>query len=132
MKKLMTLVLIGLSLFSLTGCLNKTSTSQEASISSSSEEQIGDVTLIIRFDDGSEKEFKNQPITANTTVLDLLKSCVEVKDDKGFITEIDNVKQDEAAKKYWLYEINDQMASKGASEQKLKDRDKVIFELGGF
>ncbi|WEV61109.1 DUF4430 domain-containing protein [Streptococcaceae bacterium ESL0729] len=132
MKKILTLVLLGLSFFSLVGCSSKSSTNQEASIASSSQEQIGDVTLIIRFDDGEEKEFKNQPITADTTVLDLLRSCVEVKDDKGFITEIDNVKQDTSAKKYWMYEINDQMATKGAGEQKLKDRDKIIFELGGF
>ena len=58
-----------------------------------------------------------------------LKKGWTVKASKGFITEIAGKKQNVAKKTYWLYTINGKMAQKGATEQPVKNHDKVVFDL---
>ena len=77
------------------------------------------------------KAFANQKITQpkKSVVMTGLKKGWKVKASKGFITEIAGKKQNVAKKTYWLYTINGKMAKKGASQQPVKNHDKVVFDL---
>jgi hypothetical protein len=62
-------------------------------------------------------------------VLTGLQKGWSVKAANGFITSIAGKSQNTAKKIYWLYTVNGKMASKGASQQKVQAKDKVVFNL---
>lgn len=66
---------------------------------------------------------------SNAVVLTGLKKGWSVKAANGFITSIAGKSQNTAKKVYWLYTVNDKMASKGAAQQKVQAKDKVVFNL---
>ncbi|ERL64625.1 hypothetical protein L248_0809 [Schleiferilactobacillus shenzhenensis LY-73] len=65
----------------------------------------------------------------DAVVLTGLKKGWHVKESKGFITSIAGKSQNVAKKTYWLYTVNGKMATKGASQEKVKARDRVVFNL---
>ncbi|GAF38763.1 hypothetical protein FC83_GL002030 [Agrilactobacillus composti DSM 18527 = JCM 14202] len=72
---------------------------------------------------------KTTKVAKNATVLTGLKKNWSVKQSKGFVTAIDGHKQNTKQKLYWTYTINGKMASKGVTQQKLQNNDKVVFNL---
>jgi hypothetical protein len=101
------------------------------------EEKNFSVKLVI--DTGLNKyEFSKNAI-AETTVFDLLKQIsaennftfLYQESSMGvFVDEIYGVKNDAASNKYWLYKINGELANVGASAQKVKAGDKILWYYG--
>ena len=126
LKKAATMVVaLGLTM-SLTACGSQGKSTTQPSGSDTA-------TITLDFDnDKKVDETKKITITKDQTLLDALKKNFKVDEKGGFITAIDGKKQDEAAKKYWLFDINGKMADKGAADILLKKGDKVAFYLGSF
>jgi ABC-type uncharacterized transport system auxiliary subunit len=74
----------------------------------------------------AEKKVKAK---SDSTVYAILNKNFHIKDTDGFITSIEGIAQDEAKGLYWMYEINGEMAAKGAKETTLKNGDEVSFDL---
>lgn len=70
---------------------------------------------------------KKVALNAKNSVMDALKKAYTVKEDNGFVTEINGKKQDKAKRLYWMYKINNKMAPKGAKEIKVKNGDDILF-----
>lgn len=60
-------------------------------------------------------------------LMDAMKAGLNIEEKDGMITAINGVKQDDAQKVYWMYKVNGEMASVGASQYILKDGDRVEF-----
>lgn len=75
---------------------------------------------------------KKITIIKDQTLLDALKENFKIEEKSGFITSIDGKTQDQAANKYWLFDVNGKMAEKGAADIHLKKGDTVAFYLGSF
>jgi len=91
------------------------------------------VRLIIEVKDNPSASLdKKVTIKEKQTLLSLLKENAKVVEKNGFITEINGVKQDENANKYWLFKVNDKLADKGANQIKVHSGDKIKFYLGSF
>lgn len=129
LKKTATMVVaLGLTM-SLTACGNQ-GKSEKAKTGVPSKDTA---TITLDFDnDKKVDETKKVTINKDQTLLEALKENFKVDEKSGFITAIDGKKQDEAAKKYWMFDINGKMADKGAADIHLKKGDKVSFYLGSF
>lgn len=119
MKKIYSLVLLFFSTILLVACQSHQSTTS----SSSSEEHL--VQLVVKTDKNTTDE--KVSFTQGDTVMDLLKANYDVEETDGFITAIDGVKQDEKAGKYWMFDVNDELAPKSADQIKVQDGDKIEF-----
>lgn len=119
MKKISQLLIALFMLIGLSACSPK----NDSNTTPSSKEQL--VELIVKLD--NEEISEKVTFEDGETVMDVLKENYKVKENKGFITEIDGVSQDEAAGKYWMFDVNDKTAPKAANQIKLKDGDKVEF-----
>ena len=94
-----------------------------------------EVELLIEY--GTKKTYSIE-VPAGSTVYDLLKEAsskhnfsLDASNDSSygaFIEEIDGVRNDPKAGKYWLYYLNGKLANLGASSQKLSAGDKVLWK----
>ncbi len=77
----------------------------------------------------NKKTFANKKVhlKKNSTVATGLKKNWKVKSQKEFITAIDGKSQNLRKKIYWTYTVNGKMVNKTADQQKLKNKDKVVF-----
>lgn len=124
MKKIYKLWVLPLLLLVLVGC-SQTTLSPKTTSSSSTEAVKTTAKLIVKKDEKVLE--KNVTFKKGESVLDLLKSTYTIEDKDGFITSIDGLKQDESANKYWMFKINDEVASKGAKDITVKNGDKIEF-----
>lgn len=127
-RKLLFLTVLGL--VTISGCAAPSATPEsttiESTISSSVSQQVATITLKI---DGEEIETKEVTFDEGDVLYDIMAANFTIEANDGFITSIDGHKQDEAAGKYWMYDINDEMALKGAQELTIKSGDAVLFKL---
>lgn len=124
MKKIYKLWVLPLLLLVLVGC-SQTTLSPKRTSSSSTEAVKTTAKLIVKKDEKVLE--KNVTFKKGESVLDLLKTTYTIEDKDGFITSIDGLKQDESANKYWMFKINDEVASKGAKDITVKNGDKIEF-----
>ncbi|MGT2948050.1 DUF4430 domain-containing protein [Streptococcus devriesei] len=120
MKKLLFSISMLLLSLVLIACSNNTG--------NSSSQKAKEVTVqVIIKPDGKEAKRKSVAIDKGATVMKALKKAYKVEEKDGFITSIDDNKQDETRKLYWMFKVNDKVASKGAEEIKVKKDDKIEF-----
>ena len=92
---------------------------QEQAVHITISEDIGEEVL-------SEKDIE---IEEGAILMDVLKDNYEIEEDGGFITGIDGVTAEDGEEKYWMYEVNGEMAEVGANEYELEAGDDVVFDL---
>lgn len=68
-------------------------------------------------------------VEEDAVLFDVMEASFDVEDEDGFITAINGYEQDEDANKYWLFDLNGEMAPVGAQDLKLSDGDVVDFNL---
>lgn len=119
MKNMLKPVILASSLFLLAACAkddaNKKPESDEVK-----------VTVSVK-PEGEKAEKKEVIVDQDDSVLDALDEAFDVEDDDGFVTEIDGHKQNPAKNLYWMYKVNDKMATKGAEENIVKNGDQIEF-----
>lgn len=128
-KKFLFLTILTLGMVAISGCTD--STNKEIPAASTQESVVKEAltaTVIIQ-KDGEKLQQKEVSFEENTVLYDIMAANFTIEDNDGFITSIDGVAQDDAAGKYWLYDINGEMALEGAKELKIEVGDEVLFKL---
>lgn len=120
MKRIYTVFLLVISSVILVACA---STSQMKE----SKEQA-EATIIIQIE-GEEIDKKVVAFQEGTVLYDIMAANFDIEAQDGFITSINQKKQDTKAKKYWLYDVNEEMAVKGAKDLVIKSGDTVLFKM---
>ncbi|MGT2910594.1 DUF4430 domain-containing protein [Streptococcus cameli] len=87
-------------------------------------------TLTVKFEDKTDT--KTVHFEKDDSVMDILEENYEVDEDNGMVTAIDGVSQDVSKKTYWMYDINDELAPKGAEEMTVAEGDTIVFYLETF
>ena len=129
-KKQLLLSGLVLGMFLASGCTNPanevtlTTTATQESVA-----PVEQTATIILQEDGKEITKEVVSFEPGAVVFDVMDEHFEIVHQDGFITSIDGMTQDEAANKYWLYDINGEMALKGAKEIKLQAGDEILFKL---
>ncbi|MBM7642549.1 DUF4430 domain-containing protein [Streptococcus loxodontisalivarius] len=132
MKKIFSLALLFVTSLVLVACGNGTAT-ETSSSSSSSSSQVAKESFTLTIEvDGKQTAEETLEFTEGQTLMEVLKANHEVEEKDGFITSIDGQAQDIAAGKYWMFEINGQMADKGANDIEVQKGDKVRFYLEAY
>lgn len=138
MKKLLTFLTAGLIL---AGCSADTGNESQSSavsdeavsstaVASSEAKETVAVTITISVD-GKEIEDGTQQLEVepDMNLLEVMKENYDIEEENAFITSINGHKQDEEAGKYWLFDINGEMAPAGANDTKLQEGDTVEWKL---
>ena len=132
MKKIgqWSLVLASVLVLSACGGTGGTDDSSASSTAETSQQSVVEqhATVILQ-EDGKEISIKEVDFKEGDNLFTVMSNSFDIKDQDGFITSIDGHAQDDAAKKYWTYTINDKEVMTGAKEVILKEGDKVIFNL---
>ena len=126
--------------FILTACGEQTTetstdtTSQETSsvIEDASTEDAVTVEVTISVtEDGELIENGEQVVEVEegALLLDVMKENFEIEETDTFINAINGVEQDATANKWWLFDVNGEMAQKGAAETELKAGDLIEWKL---
>ena len=119
-----------LGMFLISGC---TTPANEATLTTTTTQEsvspVEQTATIILQEDGKEITKEVVSFEPGAVVFDVMDEHFEIVHQDGFITSIDGMTQDEAANKYWLYDINGEMALKGAKELALQDGDEILFKL---
>lgn len=94
-------------------------------------EQEEAVSITISEDNGAEIIAEEEiPVEEGDILFNVMEENFEVEaTEDGFITSIEGVSQDEENGKYWMYEVNGEMAEVGAQEYELSPGDEVTFDL---
>ena len=128
------IVLTALSLAACGDTTTKEANSSEQSnlVGNQTKEMITIVSSLEQ--DGKEVDgaTKKMEVEEGTTVLEVLKDQYEVVEEGGYIVSVDGMKQDEEARKYWMYEVNDKEPTVGAAEYVVKDGDQVKWALNAL
>jgi len=96
----------------------------------SEENEEEHVSITISEDDGEEVHAEEEvDVEEGAILMDVLKENFDIEEDDGFITAIDGIENDEEEGKYWMYDVNDEMAQVGADEFELSPGDDVVFDL---
>lgn len=123
MKKVVLGLISFLAVLSLAACASSSQTAVEQ------EEQF-QATLVVDF--GDKVDSQEISFEQGDTVMDILEEYFEVESEAGMVTAIDGVSQDAAANTYWMYDINDELAPKGAEEMTISEGDTITFYLETF
>lgn len=129
-KKQLLLSGLILGMFLVSGC---TTQANEATVSTTTTQEsvapVEQTATIILQEDGKEITKEVVSFEPGAVVFDVMDEHFEIVHQDGFITSIDGMTQDEATNKYWLYDINGEMALKGAKELALQAGDEILFKL---
>lgn len=129
-KKQLLLSGLILGMFLVSGC---TTQANEATVTTTTTQEsvapVEQTATIILQEDGKEITKEVVSFEPGAVVFDVMDEHFEIVHQDGFITSIDGMTQDEAANKYWLYDINGEMALKGAKELALQAGDEILFKL---
>ena len=129
-KKQLLLSGLILGMFLISGC---TTQANEATLTTTTTQEsvspIEQTATIILQEDGKEITKEVVSFEPGAVVFDVMDEHFEIVHQDGLITSIDGMTQAEAANKYWLYDINGEMALKGAKELALQAGDEILFKL---
>ena len=129
-KKQLLLSGLVLGMFLASGC---TTPADEVTLTTTATQEsvapVEQTATIILQEDGKEITKEVVSFEPGAVVFDVMDEHFEIIHQDGFITSIDGMTQDEAANKYWLYDINGEMALKGAKELALQAGDEILFKL---
>lgn len=132
MKKLLAFIVTGLFL---TGCADATNQAEgqkpEATVSTSiMAEETFAVTITVNIS-GEEIEngTKELEVERGANLLEVMKKNFEIVEQDNFINSIDGHKQDEESSKYWIFDLNGEMAPTGANDTVLQEGDVVEWKL---
>ena len=130
------LILLASSALIVTAC---GSSSQEADSKpiSSTESSVVETTVSVSFSfEEDEKELadlaKETDVQEGQSVLEALKDNYEVVEDGGLVSSNEGHEQVEKESKYWLYTVNDEQPTVGASDYILEEGDEVKWSLNAY
>ncbi|WP_051912694.1 DUF4430 domain-containing protein [Carnobacterium funditum] len=77
----------------------------------------------------SSKELK---VEEGQNLLEVMEENYEIIAKDGFISAIEGYEQNKKEGKYWLYTINGEQATVGASDYIVEDQDIIVWNLDGM
>lgn len=125
----------------LAGCQNsseqkETTTVEDVSEASSMvesttnvEAETIEVSIEILVDGEAIKPAESFEVEAGSKLLAVMKDHYDIEEKDGFVQSIEGHQQDEAANKWWLFDVNGEMAEVGAAELSLNEGDTITWKL---
>lgn len=123
MKKLLLFLTSLVSIVLLTGCFSKSQSRMD-------DEEKLTATLTIKFEGKAVSQ--KTSFEKDDSVMDILEDYHDVEEEAGMVTSIDGVSQDAGKNTYWMYDINGELAPKGAEEMTISEGDTIEFYLQTF
>lgn len=130
------LVLIVSSALLVTACGNSSQEAESTPISST-ESNVVEETVAVSFSfEEDEKEItdltKEIEVQEGQSVLEALIENYEVVEEGGLVSSIEGHEQVEKESKYWLYTVNNEQPTVGASDYILEEGDEVKWSLNAY
>ncbi|MGP1908268.1 DUF4430 domain-containing protein [Metabacillus sp. JX24] len=129
------LAVLLLALMSACGNAAEEPKTEEAKPAAESEEQAEELkaSVTLTKNEMAEKvESKEVVFEEGQSLMDAMKANFEIEESGGFINGIEGIQASEADKTYWHLVVNGEDAMTGANDIKLKDGDKIEFDLRNY
>ena len=136
LKKLFLLLSTGLVLV---GCSADTKEAPEGteapvvedSEANSSEEEQVNADILISIDGETLADLSKEiTVPEGTYLLDVMEAEYDIVDEgAGFVSSINGNEHDVDAERYWLFYVNDEMASVGAADYEIEEGDVIEWKL---
>ena len=119
------------------GCSSDENTNQNTSVStnnSSQSEEVAEDSVRITISINEGEEYVTEEviqIEEGDILMDVMEEnfYIETAHDGQYITSIERVAASDEEKTAWMFFVNDEMATVGASEYELSPGDVVVFDL---
>lgn len=114
-----------------TATVDTTESTESIATTTDSELAVVDISVTVDGEviaDGAQEV----EVEEGALLLDVMKEYYEIEEADGFVSAINGHEQDTEAGKYWLYDVNGEMAEVGAAELELADGDLVEWKLEAF
>ncbi|MBP2077824.1 DUF4430 domain-containing protein [Oceanobacillus polygoni] len=119
------------------GCSSDNNTNQNTSVStnnSSQSEEVAEDSVRITISINEGEEYITEEvieIEEGDILMDVMEEnfYIETEYDGTFITSIERVAASEEEQTAWMFFVNDEMATVGASDYELSPGDVVVFDL---
>lgn len=102
---------------------------QEATTSAADTQEVtASIKILI---DGELQTDLSQEVSVpeGTTLMEVMTENYEIVHENSFITEINSHQQDLEANRFWLYDINGEMAMVGIAEYEIEEGDVIEWKL---
>ena len=102
---------------------------QEATTSAADTQEVtASIKILI---DGELQTDLSQEVSVpeGTTLMEVMTENYEIVNENSFITEINSHQQDLEANRFWLYDINGEMAMVGIAEYEIEEGDVIEWKL---
>ena len=129
------LAIILLTLMSACGNAAEQPKTEEAKPAAESKEQAEELkaSVTLTKNEMAEKvDAKEIAFKEGQNLMDAMKENFEIEETGGFINGIEGIQASEADKTYWHLIVNGEDAMTGANDIKLKDGDKIEFDLRNY
>jgi len=111
----------------------ETETSDTSSTEAASDEETVTASIVLQEEgeviQGTEQEVE---VEEGTTLLEAMQENYDVEEEEGFISSIEGYAQNNDEEKWWLFDVNGEMATAGAADTVLNDGDEIVWNLGGM
>jgi hypothetical protein len=116
------------------GCGGSDSGDTEKDIVSGAAPAEDQAAVLVTKSCGTEVVLEKAEVPAGQTAMQALDRIADIETTSGgkFVSEIENVAQDDAKKLAWLYYVNGEAAQKGATEIELAPGDVEWWDLHNY
>lgn len=97
--------------------------------STSEKKDTMEVSIEILVDGQAIKPEETFEVESGSKLLTVMKDHYEIEEKDGFVQAIEGHQQDEAANKWWLFDVNGEMAEVGAADLTLNPGDQISWKL---
>ena len=103
----------------------------EDSEANSSEEEQVNADILISIDGETLADLSKEiTVPEGTYLLDVMEAEYDIVDEgAGFVSSINGNEHDVDAERYWLFYVNDEMASVGAADYEIEEGDVIEWKL---
>lgn len=109
-----------------------------AHFAAAAEQKKPTVAMVIDYDDGVEKHFRELPWNPGMTVLDVLQAAKQHprgtpfmyrgQGDTAFLTQIDDLKN-EGSGRNWIFSVNGELGQRSFAVTEVKASDRVLWKF---
>lgn len=108
-------------------------TASSETASSATDAELVEVTLSVTEDGELIKDGEQVvEVPEGALLLDVMKDYYTIEESESFISAINGVEQDGEAGKWWVFDLNGEMALTGAAETELQAGDLIEWKLEVF
>ncbi|MFC7060492.1 DUF4430 domain-containing protein [Halobacillus seohaensis] len=101
-------------------------------VSETEQEKVEEVSIEVEISQNKGEEVistEEHSVEEGTMLMEVMEDNYEVEQEEGFINSIEGISPEDGEQKAWLYTINGEDATVGATEYEVEEGDEINFDF---